>query len=83
MHYHIYGEENNQFVSDEETITVEVKPTAEETANILNKVIGNSDASKTLSEALYLPVEVSNDFENELPELPSNLGIWIDPIGKL
>lgn len=80
LHNHIYGEENNQFVSDGETIIVEVKPTAEETANLLNKVISNVDACKTLSEALYSPINISNNVENELPQLPNNLGIWIDPI---
>ncbi|XP_066903739.1 inositol polyphosphate 1-phosphatase, partial [Halyomorpha halys] len=81
LYGHIYGEENNQFVSDGETITVEVKPTAEETANLLNKVIGNFKASKTLSEALYSPITVPNNIiEQELPQLPDNLGVWIDPI---
>ncbi|CAH1404033.1 unnamed protein product [Nezara viridula] len=47
---------------------------------VQEKKDSEKNPSKTLSEALYSPVEVSSNIENDLPQLPNNLGVWIDPI---
>lgn len=82
---HIKGEESNQFTNTlGETVVVEVKPTVEETTELLAKVLdGNMGAARLLATAVHQNVEVEMD--DNLRTLKSdtaigNLGIWIDPI---
>ncbi|XP_003701005.1 inositol polyphosphate 1-phosphatase [Megachile rotundata] len=83
----VQGEESNTFSNAlGESIVVEVCPTAEETTQLLAKVMGSDIASAEL-----LATEVHKDVQLlDIPmvaELPSDfdinvhdLGIWIDPI---
>lgn len=85
----VQGEESNTFSNAMgETIVVKVCPTAEETTQLLAKVM-DSD----IETAELLATEVHKDVQlSDIPvvaELPldfdinvNDLGIWIDPIGK-
>lgn len=63
-----------------------IRPTVSETADVLNKVLNNNkEAAHLLAKALH--EEVSMDVGSKVTNLTleldlSNIGIWIDPIGK-
>lgn len=85
----VQGEENNTFSNAMgESIVVEVCPTIEETTQLLAKVMGSDIATAELLanevhkdvQCLDIPMiaELPSDFDIDI----SDLGIWIDPIGK-
>ncbi|XP_014254848.1 inositol polyphosphate 1-phosphatase [Cimex lectularius] len=77
----VFGEENNEFLTDEGTILVEVKPTLEETTSLLNKVVKDQDASRVLAECAHNNVDVDFYCDINLDViLPEKIGVWIDPI---
>ncbi|KAJ1520964.1 hypothetical protein ONE63_004039 [Megalurothrips usitatus] len=85
---HIKGEESAKFSNAlGETVTVEVKSTKEETAEMLCKVLdGDQAAAEMLAEEVHRVVEIDRVNIGYVPippdlELPiEDLGIWIDPI---
>ncbi|XP_071811701.1 inositol polyphosphate 1-phosphatase-like [Apostichopus japonicus] len=81
----VFGEETNKFTNTlGETVTVSIRPTVSETADVLNKVLNNNkEAAHLLAKALH--EEVSMDVGSKVTNLTlqldlSNIGIWIDPI---
>ncbi|KAG8432798.1 hypothetical protein GDO86_017152 [Hymenochirus boettgeri] len=80
----IAGEESNTFTNElGEKIVVQICPTEEETANLLQIVLDNNEAaSKALARAAHQDVDVSVpklDTVNVRISL-SNIGMWVDPI---
>lgn len=82
----VKGEENNIFENKlGEQIEVEVKPTLNETTELLQKVLqGDSLAASTLASEVHRIVtpdktneEVSENFDTDM----ESVGVWIDPIG--
>lgn len=72
-------------MSPGESVTVTVCSTEEETAKLLATVLdGDQTAASLLARAIHqdpASIEVSTDGLT-VPLKPSELGIWIDPIGK-
>lgn len=73
-----------------ETISIEIKENVEYTAEMLEKILdGNHHAATILATEVHREIDVS-DVQTGSVEIPTNLtvdmtelGIWIDPIGKL
>lgn len=85
MKDNIRGEENNTFTNTlGEQVHVHVCQRVEETASLLEKVLdGNHTASLLLARAVHIEF---TDPPLQLAPLPldtSNIGIWVDPLGKL
>lgn len=86
---HIHGEESNSFSNTlGETITVEIRETQQETAELLFKVLdGDKNAADILAAEVHKNI-VMDDINSQISsclnlDIPvSNLGVWIDPIGK-
>nr|XP_002131415.1 inositol polyphosphate 1-phosphatase-like [Ciona intestinalis] len=86
----VFGEENNEFTNTlGESIVVEVKPTMEETCNLLAKVLdGNHVAARLLAVEAHSNVEDQIEkIDKETAEKLSmcevdidNIAVWIDPI---
>uniref|UniRef100_H2Z9K8 Uncharacterized protein n=1 Tax=Ciona savignyi TaxID=51511 RepID=H2Z9K8_CIOSA len=86
----VYGEENNEFTNTlGESITVEIKPTMDETASLLARVLdGNEVASRLLAAEAHSNVQDQiekiniKDFEqmSQISMDVENIGVWIDPI---
>lgn len=86
------GEESNMFTNTlDETIKVEVCDTEQETSALLYKVLDrNQVAADLLSKQVHSNTsELSQFILADLEQVPDssfnvdNLGIWIDPIGKV
>lgn len=82
----IKGEESSTFTNSlGETVTIEVFDDQSDTSACLLKVLnGDSVAAELLAEEVHKTVDTNMD---SIPELPdglnySNMGIWVDPIGK-
>jgi len=70
-----------------ESVVVTVCATETETAALLATVLdGDSTAASLLAKAIHQdPASVDTDTDTGdliIPHSPSELGIWIDPIGK-
>lgn len=86
---HIHGEESNSFSNTlGETITVEIRETQQKTAELLYKVLdGDKNAADILAAEVHKNI-VMDDINSQISsclnlDIPvSNLGVWIDPIGK-
>lgn len=83
----IKGEENGTFSNSlGETANIEITETIAETSECLLKLLnGDNVAAELLAEEVHK--DVSSVLDN-IPDLPegfnfSNMGIWIDPIGKV
>ncbi|XP_038171356.1 inositol polyphosphate 1-phosphatase [Arvicola amphibius] len=80
----IFGEESNEFTNDlGEKITVELRSTEEETAELLSKVLdGNVPASEALAKVVHQDVDLTDPTLESLEiRVPQDiLGIWVDPI---
>lgn len=85
----VRGEENNVFSNTlGETITVEVCPNLEKTAELLKKVLDDDQTTaELLSKQVHRDINLT-DVPVDHEALPENfdvdisdLGIWIDPIG--
>lgn len=80
----IFGEESNEFTNDlGEKITVELRSTEEETAELLSRVLdGNVSASEALAKVVHQDVDLSDPTLESLEvRVPQDiLGIWVDPI---
>ncbi|XP_005366431.1 inositol polyphosphate 1-phosphatase [Microtus ochrogaster] len=80
----IFGEESNEFTNDlGEKITVELRSTEEETAELLSRVLdGNVPASEALAKVVHQDVDLSDPTLESLEiRVPQEiLGIWVDPI---
>ncbi|XP_050015230.1 inositol polyphosphate 1-phosphatase [Alexandromys fortis] len=80
----IFGEESNEFTNDlGEKITVELRSTEEETAELLSRVLdGNVPASEALAKVVHQDVDLSDPTLESLEiRVPQDiLGIWVDPI---
>ena len=81
----IRGEENNSFTNTlGEQVHVHICQRVEETASLLEKVLdGNHTASLLLARAVHIDL---TDPPLQLAPLPldaNNIGIWVDPLGKL
>lgn len=73
-------------VTSGESVAVEVCDTEEETAALLATVLdGNHTAASLLARAIHQNPETIDTSTEALtvPLRPSELGIWIDPIGEL
>lgn len=86
------GEENNIFSNTlGETITVEVRPTWQETTQLLVRVLDdNIEVAELLSKEVHRDVVLSNvplmrtdDIPVDLDISIDDVAIWIDPIGDL
>lgn len=86
----VRGEENCIFSNTlGETITVEVCSSSEKTAELLSKVLDDDQiAAKLLSQEVHREINLT-DITLDSKTIPtdldldiSDLGIWIDPIGK-
>lgn len=82
----IKGEESSTFTNSlGETVNIEVFDDQSDTSACLLKVLnGDSVAAELLAEEVHKTVDTNMD---SIPELPdglnySNMGIWVDPIGK-
>lgn len=82
----VKGEESSTFTNSlGETVNVEVFDNQSDTSACLLKVLnGDCVAAELLAEEVHKTVDTNMD---SIPELPdglnySNMGIWIDPIGK-
>ncbi|CAH1239080.1 INPP1 [Branchiostoma lanceolatum] len=82
---HIHGEEDNTFTNQlGETVTVQVQPSLQQTADLLCTVLdGNQHAATLLAQAVHW--EVAMEMDERLTAAASDisvesLGIWIDPI---
>jgi len=90
MAQHIYGEESNMFTNSVgECIRISIGATHEETRQMLQKVLSeqHSQAAELLASEVHRVIKLDDD--EKLHDIPideltpySNLGIWIDPIGK-
>lgn len=86
----IHGEESNKFSNTlGETITVEVKETEAETAELLCKVLnGDKNAANLLAMEVHKTIEM-DDINSQISgcldlNIPvKDLSVWIDPIGKI
>ncbi|KAK7832188.1 hypothetical protein U0070_015335 [Myodes glareolus] len=80
----IFGEESNEFTNDlGEKITVELRSTEEETAELLSRVLdGNVPASEALAKVVHQDVDLTDPTLESLEiRVPQDiLGIWVDPI---
>ncbi|KAK9504452.1 hypothetical protein O3M35_010778 [Rhynocoris fuscipes] len=76
---HIYGEENNEFVLENECVIIEIKSNMQETTELLSKVLPDPEASRVLAEVIHTETD-DIDCDIRIPDLPDSLGIWIDPI---
>lgn len=80
----IFGEESNEFTNDlGEKITVEMKSTEEDTAELLLRVLdGNVLASEALAKVVHQDVDLTDPTLESLEiRIPQDiLGIWVDPI---
>lgn len=80
----IFGEESNEFTNDlGEKITVELRSTEEETAELLGRVLdGNVPASEALAKVVHQDVDLTDPTLESLEiRVPQDiLGIWVDPI---
>ncbi|XP_055472800.1 inositol polyphosphate 1-phosphatase [Psammomys obesus] len=80
----IFGEESNEFTNDlGEKITVELKSTEEDTAELLLRVLdGNVLASEALAKVVHQDVDLTDPSLESLEiRIPQDiLGIWVDPI---
>lgn len=80
----ISGEESNEFTNDlGEKITVELRSTEEETAELLSRVLdGNRPASEALAKVVHQDVDLTDPTLESLEiRVPQDiLGIWVDPI---
>lgn len=73
-------------MSTGESVTVTVCPTEQETAALLATVLdGDHTAASLLARAIHQnPATVDSSTDGlTVPLSPSELGIWIDPIGEL
>lgn len=79
----VFGEENNEFTREDETVIIEIKPTINETRELLCRVLDDEEASDTLAKVVHSNMNVDFPVELEnLPCLPNKIGLWIDPIGR-
>lgn len=86
----VKGEENNIFQNTlEETITVKVGPTMNDTCKLLLKVLDNNrEVAELLSNEVHSDVFMShvpvvkNDLPTDLELDIDDIAIWIDPIGN-
>lgn len=80
----IFGEESNEFTNDlGEKITVELRTTEAETAELLSRVLdGNMPASEALAKVVHQDVDLTDPTLESLEiQVPQDiLGIWVDPI---
>ncbi|XP_045480929.1 inositol polyphosphate 1-phosphatase isoform X2 [Harmonia axyridis] len=83
----VRGEENNTFCNTlGDKITVDIKKTSEETADLLENVLnGDKKASLLLAEEVHRSIDMKDvntkSFDDDTLELDVNqIGIWIDPI---
>ncbi|XP_035687917.1 inositol polyphosphate 1-phosphatase-like [Branchiostoma floridae] len=82
---HIHGEEDNTFTNQlGETVTVQVQPSLQQTADLLCTVLdGNKHAAALLAEAVHWDVAMEMDERLTAATMDisvESLGIWIDPI---
>lgn len=87
MRKNIKGEEKARFTNSlGETAVIEIFDSVAQTSECLLKVLdGDSVAANLLAEEVH---KIVNAEMPDIPELPdglnySNMGIWIDPIGKI
>ena len=89
MKDNIFGEESNTFTNAlGATITVKIEDTPEQTTELLSQVLdGNMDAAKLLAEEVHRDIQLDERETSLLPhdliDSCANIGIWIDPIGKM
>jgi len=86
----ILGEESPNFTNKlGESVTIAVGSSEEDTASCLQAVLsGHEGAASALAKEVHQEVNFSSEKLGEIPQLPeeldyANLGIWIDPIGRL
>ncbi|XP_068099925.1 inositol polyphosphate 1-phosphatase [Hyperolius riggenbachi] len=80
----VRGEESNEFTNElGEKIIVEVRPTEQETATLLQKVLdSNEAAARKLAQAVHQEVTFTDESVDTVHvDVPlSNLAVWVDPI---
>lgn len=80
----VRGEESNEFTNElGEKITVQVCPTEEETASLLQKVLDNNTmAAKTLARAVHQELTLTDVAVDAVTvNVPlENIAVWVDPI---
>jgi len=86
----ILGEESPNFTNKlGESVTIAVGSSEEDTASCLQAVLsGHEGAASALAKEVHQEVNFNSEKLGEIPQLPeeldyANLGIWIDPIGRL
>ncbi|EDV26661.1 uncharacterized protein TRIADDRAFT_22251 [Trichoplax adhaerens] len=81
----VHGEEDNTFTNAiGESVIIEIKSTAQETANVLRRVLNNNEkASQLLAEIIHGDIQCQNNehiFNKDDTINIDNFGIWIDPL---
>lgn len=80
---HIYGEESNEFSClDGQMLCLSVGNTEEDTCKQLVRILGDQRAAESLSQLVHSTASVGLDIP-DCDLSTENLGIWIDPIGKV
>lgn len=87
----VLGEESNQFTNNKgKIVEIKIKDTMEQTVRLLAPLMNESEiAASKLATVIWSQPQLTEEEENELNQLnnftidESQLGIWIDPIGKL
>lgn len=90
MKDNIKGEESPTFKNaNEETVAITVGSTQTETVECLLQILhaDHQDAANILATEVHRNINYDKELHEDIPELPndvdySQLGIWIDPIGK-
>ena len=90
MKRNVFGEESNKITNKfGEDISIAVGPTVADTYSVLSQIlIDKCSQARSLAECVHKHIEIDirkhetiSSIENIFID-QSNLGIWIDPIGK-